>query len=96
MATITFDTLKYVKTLKAAGFSESQAEGLAEVQAYVFEKDLEALATKRDLKDMGVGIEVRFDRELTPIRTDLAVIKWMLGILMAGVLALILKSFFPH
>ncbi|MBF0261732.1 MAG: hypothetical protein HQL97_07875 [Magnetococcales bacterium] len=34
--------------------------------------------------------------ELAPIRTDLALIKGLLGIQMAGVLALILKSFFPH
>jgi hypothetical protein len=29
MSTITFDTLKFVKTLKQAGFNESQAEALA-------------------------------------------------------------------
>jgi hypothetical protein len=32
--------------------------------------------------------------ELAPIRNDLSVIKWMLGLLLGGVAALLLKSFF--
>ncbi|MGX2032636.1 MULTISPECIES: hypothetical protein [Methylocaldum] len=31
---------------------------------------------------------------LAPIRTDLAVLKWMMGVLLAGVLSLVLKAFF--
>jgi hypothetical protein len=31
--------------------------------------------------------------ELAPIRTDLTLIKWMLGLIVAGVAALVLKSF---
>ena len=52
MTTITFDTLKFVKTLKSAGFEEKQAEALAEAQTEVFEKNLDELATKRDLKEL--------------------------------------------
>lgn len=33
--------------------------------------------------------------ELVPIRADINLIKWMLGILLCGVLTLILKAFFP-
>jgi hypothetical protein len=32
--------------------------------------------------------------ELAPVRSDLAVLKWMMGVLLAGVLSLILKAFF--
>ncbi|MBF0132106.1 MAG: DUF1640 domain-containing protein [Magnetococcales bacterium] len=85
MTTITFDTLKYVKTLKAAGFDEQQAEALAEAQAEVNEKSLSSLVT-----------EAKLEKELVPIRTDLVLLKWMMGIQLAGVMALILKSFFPH
>ena len=85
MTTITFDTLKYVKTLKAAGFDEQQAEALAETQAEVNEKSLSSLVT-----------EAKLEKELAPIRTDLVLLKWMMGIQLAGVMALILKSFFPH
>ena len=31
---------------------------------------------------------------LAPIRTDLAVLKWMMGVLLACALSLILKTFF--
>ena len=41
------------------------------------------LVTKRDLQI-----------ELAPIRTDLTLVKWMLGFLIAGVMALVLKTFF--
>ena len=47
--------------------------------------NLDGLVTKHDL-----------EKELSPIRTDLAVLKWMVGAQMAGTVALILKSFFPH
>ena len=61
MATITFDTLKFV---------ENSGEA--------------ALVSKKDLQI-----------ELAPIRADINLIKWMLGILLGGVLTLILKAFFP-
>jgi hypothetical protein len=31
---------------------------------------------------------------LSPVRTDLTALKWMMGVLLAGVLSLILKTFF--
>lgn len=49
MTTITFDTLKYAKRLKDAGFTESQAEALAAAQAELIE---DAVASKRDLKEL--------------------------------------------
>jgi hypothetical protein len=42
------------------------------------------LATKKDLQI-----------ELAPIKADITLIKWMLGLLLGGVLALILRAFFP-
>lgn len=45
-ATVVFDTLAYTKKLKAAGFSEQQAEAQAEAMFNIIE---ERLATKQDL-----------------------------------------------
>ncbi|CRI67302.1 hypothetical protein THIOKS1540005 [Thiocapsa sp. KS1] len=42
------------------------------------------LMTKKDLQI-----------ELAPIRSDISLIKWMMGILLGGVMAILLKSFFP-
>jgi len=50
MATITFDTHKFIRTLKAAGIPENQAEAIAEAFK---EAHLEAeFATKTDLREL--------------------------------------------
>ncbi len=82
-ATIMFDTLKFVKRLKAAGFNEGQAEALSDAFKDSQETTLEDLATKRDLE----ALEVRINGELK-------LMKWMLGFVLAGIAALVLKSFF--
>jgi hypothetical protein len=50
MATITFDTLKLVETLKAHGVSEEQAKGIAE--AFKNVQGEADIATKRDIDDL--------------------------------------------
>ena len=56
MSTVPFDTLKFSKKLVAVGFTEQQAEALAEEQAALID---EQLATKRDLKEMELRLTVR-------------------------------------
>ncbi|MBF0461216.1 MAG: DUF1640 domain-containing protein [Magnetococcales bacterium] len=96
MIAVTFDTLKCVETLRASGFDEPQAKGMASAIQEVQKANLEGLATKQDLKELELGINIKLEKELAPMRTEMAVIKWMLGVQMAGVMALVLKSFFPH
>ncbi len=55
---LAFDTLAYAKKLKAAGFTEEQAEVQAEALAEVID---EQLATKRDIRDL----EMRLKHDLT-------------------------------
>ena len=81
MAAITFDTHKFIRKLKDAGFEEKQAEALTEALRAAIEDS--ELVTRKDLQ-----------LELAPIKTDLTVVKWMLGLVLGGVAALILKSFF--
>lgn len=81
MSTITFDTLKFVEKLKSAGVPEAQAKAEAEALVSAFSEAMDAqIATKADIH--------RIEKEL-------AVLKWMSGIVMGGILALILKTFFP-
>jgi len=82
MASVTFDTLKFVERLKGAGMPEEQAKALAE--AFKDAQGEAELVTKKDLQI-----------ELAPLKADLNLVKWMLGLVLAGVLALILKAFFP-
>ena len=50
MTTITFDTHKFVRTLKDAGVPESQAEAISE--AFKEAQGEAELATKRDIDDL--------------------------------------------
>ena len=83
MATMTFDTLKLMDKLKAAGFAQDQAEAVIRVIAEAQEE----LVTKSYL-------DASLEKTLAPIRTDMAVLKWMMGILLAGVISLVMKTFF--
>lgn len=79
MTTITFDTLELTGMLRESGIEQKQAEAI--VKSIV--KSQGELVTKSYL-----------DLKLAPIFTDLAVIKWMMGILLGGVLSLVMKAYF--
>ncbi len=72
--TVTFDTLSFVKQLKAAGFSEDQAEIQAKaINSVLLEfqnKRLNELATKQDITS-----------EIA--RAKVEIIKWVAGMLVA-------------
>ena len=89
MTTITFDTLKLVRKLESAGFSIDQAEAVAD--AFRDASGEADLASKRDIRELELKIESRFEQ----VKGELTLIKWMLGIMLGGVMALILKAFFP-
>ena len=99
MSAITFDTLKYVERLKAAGVPEPQAKAEAEALRDVLSESLDTtLATRGDFaaleKSVHSDIE-RIDRKLIEFEGEFKTIKWMLGIIVGGVVMLVLKAFFP-
>ena len=67
MASITFDTLAYVKRLKAAGVPEAQAEIQAETFAEIID---EKVATKQDLAILEANVTTK-------------IIKWVASMLVA-------------
>jgi len=76
MATVAFDTLKFAQTLRdKAKFTPEQAEGVA--QAFS-DASGEQLVTQAVLKE-----------ELSPIKHELAVMRWMLGFTLAAVMAVL-------
>jgi len=81
MTTITFDTHKYVRKLQEAGFDEKQAEGLTEAMLAAIDES--QLVTRKDLQI-----------ELASIKSDLLLVKWMMGALMALAIANFAKQFF--
>jgi hypothetical protein len=83
MTTITFDTLDLVNKLKKSGISQEQAESI-----------VNAIAEAQDNLVTREYLDHKLDKVLAPIYTDLAVLKWMMGIVIAGILSLVLKAFF--
>ena len=68
MSAVPFDTLKYAKRLKEAGFTEQQAEALASAQADLIEANLATKADifglKRDLKELEHRLVAKLYRAL--------------------------------
>ncbi|MCI0734116.1 MAG: CCDC90 family protein [Methylococcaceae bacterium] len=64
MTAIAFDTLKFAKRLKEAGFTEQQAEALAAAEAEFVEENL---ATKRDMKEL----EVSLKQDIAEVKRDM-------------------------
>jgi hypothetical protein len=73
MPAVTFDTLKFVEKLKAAGMPEAQAKAIAEAHAEALSESVSSiLAIKTDLAKLKVDL-----------------IKWMVGIALAQISLLV-------
>jgi len=66
MTAITFDTLKFVKTLEAAGVSAKHAEAFA--SAVRDSSESADLVTRKDL-------QIELQKELAPIKADIALLR---------------------
>jgi hypothetical protein len=93
MASITFDTMKFVDTLREAGVPEAQAKAEAKAvnEAINTATDM-SLSTKSDVQAVSMAV-----RDLT-LKTDAEFknIRLLMGIIAAGVGAILLKLFLPH
>jgi len=81
MSTVTFDTLKFVKTLQSAGMPPAQAEAVS--IAVRDAHDAANLVTRKDL-----------DLAMAPIHTKLSLLQWMVTATFAGVGVVLAKLFF--
>ncbi|MBY6243717.1 DUF1640 domain-containing protein [Methylosinus sp. Sm6] len=73
---VPFDTLKFVETLEAGGFSHAQAKAAAEAFAAATSQEL---ATKRDLRET----ELRLDAKIETAVRDLKI--WFGSIMVVAV-----------
>ena len=97
MSSITFDTLKFANKLKDAGVPPAQAEAEAEAVALseVFDVNFKELATKDDLKHDLSDLRADLKLEMADIKSEMKLMRWMLTIVVGGVIMLVLKAFFP-
>ncbi len=92
ITTVAFDMLALVDKLKTAGFDQKRSETVIRVIA----EAQNGLVTKYDLteakNEIKADMNVRFER----IDGELKVNRWMLGTLLAGVLSIVIKTFFSY
>jgi hypothetical protein len=88
MAAITFDTHEFIKDLQSKGFKPEQAEGISDALKNVM--TIAEVATKNDIKE----VENKIDKLELKIQAQINPIKWMSGVAAAGIISLVLKTFF--
>jgi len=95
-----FDTLRYVKRLRAADIPESQAEAQAEAlrevladQAAATRRDAGQVATKADVREAVARLDRKVDAGFAEVKSDVKLLKWMLGILIAAAAPLIIRAY---
>ncbi len=106
---ITFDTLEYVKELKEDGFTDKQADSLAKAKKKVINEAMDnTLATKSDIHEIKNALKEDIDEvidhikdfkselqiECESIKARLAILEKAVWIVIAGMVTLLLKSFF--
>ena len=105
MNAVAFDTLSAARELEAAGIERRQAEAIAGTVRQATIADREALATKADLVGFAtkadlVGLATKADlaglatkADLAAVRSELATIRWSIGLLAAFMFAIGLRVF---
>ena len=103
MAAVMFDTYKFVDKLEKAGVAPEQAKAEVEALSAALSEALDSqLATKADLnkleKELKFDInrlekELKFD--INRLEKELIVLKWMVGLVLGGIITLVMKAFFP-
>ncbi|MFC7436199.1 DUF1640 domain-containing protein [Hydrogenophaga bisanensis] len=84
---IQFDTLRFVERLKHAGVPEAHAKAEAEALAVALaESSSGVYATKDDVTSLKL--------DMVDVRSEIKLLKWMQATVLAGVLSLVIKTFF--
>ncbi|WP_394753883.1 DUF1640 domain-containing protein [Crenothrix sp.] len=85
MATVTFDTLKFVRKLKEAGFEQNQAEAVADAF-----RDAQAeteVATTRDLKELELSLKAEIKEMELSLKAEMQAMEYRMTIKLGGMMA---------
>lgn len=82
MAVLALDTLSMSKRLAEAGFTPTQAEAVTSIVSQASDPAVREWVTKQDLQI-----------ELAPVRSDMSLLKWMVGANSALPIGVLLKLF---
>jgi DNA-binding transcriptional MerR regulator len=86
MAVAALDTLSLTKRLRAAGFTEDQAEAVTDVVREASQADLSVLATKEDVRSEITSAKAELKADISDTKAE--ILKWMFG--MVGVQTLVI------
>ena len=86
MSAVTFDTLKFVKTLEQGGFNAQQAEALAQAQQTAISESAELILATKDDANL-----IRAD--VMKVDAEIRLLKWMTGATFAAVMAILIRLF---
>ena len=86
MAVAALDTLSLTKRLRAAGFTEDQAEAVTDVVREASQADLSVLATKADVRSETTSAKAELKADISDTKAE--ILKWMFG--MVGVQTLVI------
>jgi 2C-methyl-D-erythritol 2,4-cyclodiphosphate synthase len=101
---VMFDTQEAVNKLKANGFTNEQADAVIEIQKQIIHDAMDTtLATKGNINEFRNDVNTNFnkvDTSFTEVRSDIKSLETRLSIMekaqwiiIAGILALVFKSF---
>jgi ActR/RegA family two-component response regulator len=89
------DTLKLTQRLERRGVRREEAEAIAEGLAEALQGDIGIRFDKVDQRLESVEQRLAaIETRLTRLESDVRLLTWMVGVILAGVLALVLKTFF--
>jgi len=92
MTAVTFDTLKFVETLQDAGVDDRAAKAIS--TAVRDSHEAADWVTKADLREMELRMDAKFGEKFGGLQAEINSIKWMIGVLLAAVMTILVKSFF--
>jgi len=88
MSAVTFDTLRMVKRLREAGFSDVQAEAVTDMMRETREMDLSNLATKHDVASVKqdlAAVKQELKQDIDAVKQEIAAVRQDLKQEIAGV-----------
>ena len=87
----TFDTLQLSRVLRdRAGFSQDAAEATAQALGAAI---IGEVATKADLTALGAELRAEIAAATAPLKADIRLLRWMVGVNSALSLAILVKLF---
>jgi hypothetical protein len=82
---VTFDTLKFYKEMSNAGMEEKQAITISKELQEIYSQNSDHLATKSDIR------EVKME-----LKGEIHLLRWMIGFVMAAIVASLIQPNFIH